>query len=388
MDLLVEGSLIVAMNEFGIMKSFKITICYILLYFLIDFGRGRFKYLSLLSALLGKYLFTNAMTELGFLLIWFGIAYGLSLLKKSFKTVEANILGLIFASFYMLYFQGNLPYELSIPSQMVTSLGFFLLFLTLNSENQFPYIIISFLAISQGLYLIFDLKLIAFILLHYSMITTWAITTILGVIAVYFCKANFKLHPMVIRKLFHFLILQILLPGIFQDPILTSVAFLMAFWGFLMVETLRHIKIFGFLNEFLNSFIDTRDLGEVIVTHVYLLFGCGVPIIIGNFSNKNLLVMCSGLISLGIGDSMASLFGVKFGKKKWPKRKKTYIGTLAGWISMIIFAKLIGFELNLILIGALGIISLYETYTLLIDNLVLPLFSCGLVLLLNSVLYN
>lgn len=150
-----------------------------------------------------------------------------------------------------------------------------------------------------------------------------------------------------------------------------------------MVELLRHIPGFSFLSDFLNCFVDTRDLGEVVVTHTYLLFGCGFPLILGNMLDNNELLKYAGLISLGIGDSMASLVGVYYGKSKWPYRNKTYVGTLACWISMIVFCHLLGFDVNCLLIIELGLIALYETYTTLIDNLVLPLFASGVIILLN-----
>ncbi len=55
---------------------------------------------------------------------------------------------------------------------------------------------------------------------------------------------------------------------------------------------------------------------------------------------KNLerrLAQLSGIISVGIGDSAASIVGSKIGIRKWPGTKRTLEGSLAGLIAQFIF---------------------------------------------------
>ncbi len=48
------------------------------------------------------------------------------------------------------------------------------------------------------------------------------------------------------------------------------------------------------------------------------------------------LAQLSGIISVGIGDSAASIIGSKIGIRKWPGTKRTLEGSLAGLISQFI----------------------------------------------------
>ena len=38
----------------------------------------------------------------------------------------------------------------------------------------------------------------------------------------------------------------------------------------------------------------------------------------------------SGIISIGVGDTMASVAGLRYGRRQWPNTKKTLEGTAAG----------------------------------------------------------
>ena len=38
----------------------------------------------------------------------------------------------------------------------------------------------------------------------------------------------------------------------------------------------------------------------------------------------------SGIISIGVGDTMASIAGLRYGRRRWPNTKKTLEGTAAG----------------------------------------------------------
>jgi dolichol kinase len=49
------------------------------------------------------------------------------------------------------------------------------------------------------------------------------------------------------------------------------------------------------------------------------------------------LAQLSGIISVGIGDSLASIIGSKIGTRKWPGTKRTLEGSLGGLIAQFIF---------------------------------------------------
>ncbi|KAL6228397.1 hypothetical protein ACLB2K_002347 [Fragaria x ananassa] len=69
----------------------------------------------------------------------------------------------------------------------------------------------------------------------------------------------------------------------------------------------------------------------LIVSHFSLLLGCALPIWLSFGNNDRPLSPFSGILSLGIGDTMASVVGHKYGVLRWSKTgKKTIEGTAAG----------------------------------------------------------
>ena len=117
----------------------------------------------------------------------------------------------------------------------------------------------------------------------------------------------------ILRKYFHGVVVAIYMPGILLDPELLFLASVFALSGFLFIEGVR---LFNFepvgpvLNKSLSKFLDSKDRGLLILTHIYLLVGCSLPIWIfpGTVANTktDVLVLSSGIISLGIGDTAAS----------------------------------------------------------------------------------
>jgi hypothetical protein len=83
-----------------------------------------------------------------------------------------------------------------------------------------------------------------------------------------------------------------------------------AFGVMLLLEGLR----FGLvpplgagLNRFMSSFVDSRDEGEVIVSHLYLLLGCAAPLWWSGSWALHPLSPYAGIFILGIGDAMVRL---------------------------------------------------------------------------------
>jgi len=135
--------------------------------------------------------------------------------------------------------------------------------------------------------------------------------------------------------------------------------------------------------------MDHRDEGSIVLTHIYLLLGCALPVFIsffvlrGIYSATSLLIALSGVAVTGLGDAAASYCGVKYGKRKWHGSNKTKEGTLAFVVSVVIFQALclysVGFHhmsssswFRLVLADVL--VALLEAHTSQIDNMFLPLF--------------
>jgi len=175
--------------------------------------------------------------------------------------------------------------------------------------------------------------------------------------------------------------------------------FAIAIGLFLLVEYMRlgSVPPFGkAIDAFMRSFTDKRDSGDIILTHTYLLLGCAMPLWMNGAICFHVLAPYAGILVLGVGDSMASIIGKRYGKNRWPGTRKTFEGTSAAVVSTIIAGVLIFIVLHpmsaptniwlfpgsaslhsLQLVGlavATSLACLLESFTTQIDNLFLPLF--------------
>ena len=98
-----------------------------------------------------------------------------------------------------------------------------------------------------------------------------------------------------------------------------------------------------FLRDGLEQFRDEKDLrGDLIVGHIFLIAGSALPVFFTTLasSSRHLLDVpidaIGGVLCLGLGDSMASIIGKKFGQHQWPARRKTFEGTAAFVLSVIL----------------------------------------------------
>ncbi|KAM6431432.1 dolichol kinase isoform 1-T2 [Liasis olivaceus] len=195
------------------------------------------------------------------------------------------------------------------------------------------------------------------------------------------------------RKYFHFLVVATYVPGLIYDRQLLYVAAVICLAVFILLEYVRYftIKPFGHtLRHLLSLFLDERDSGPLILTHIYLLLGMSFPVWLwprpcapkGTLPGAGALAPYSGVLAVGIGDSVASIFGSTVGEVKWPGTKKTFEGTMSAIFAQIIAVALIvifdtAVDLNAsyswILIS-ITLVSFLEAYTTQVDNLLLPLY--------------
>ncbi|KAJ3043156.1 hypothetical protein HDV00_005772 [Rhizophlyctis rosea] len=108
------------------------------------------------------------------------------------------------------------------------------------------------------------------------------------------------------RKYFHALATMLFIPGFYMDPDFLSLAFSVSLAGMIFVEYLRYFHVWplgGILEDFLTSFLDERESGPAILSHIYLLIGCAVPVWFSRIASPMPVAGLVGVLTLGIGDS-------------------------------------------------------------------------------------
>lgn len=233
-----------------------------------------------------------------------------------------------------------------------------------------------------------------YLLAYWSLLATFACLVVLYQNAKR-SSSESKKHqaPTIARKYFHFIVVATYVPGIIFDRSLLYVAATVCLAVFIFLEYVRYFRIKPLghtLRSLLSLFLDERDSGPLILTHIYLLLGMSLPIWLvprpctqkGSLGGARALVPYAGVLAVGVGDTVASIFGSTMGEIRWPGTKKTFEGTMTSIFAQIISVALIlifdsGVDLNdsyAWILGSISMVSLLEAYTTQIDNLLLPLY--------------
>uniref|UniRef100_A0A6P6Y6K7 dolichol kinase n=1 Tax=Dermatophagoides pteronyssinus TaxID=6956 RepID=A0A6P6Y6K7_DERPT len=192
------------------------------------------------------------------------------------------------------------------------------------------------------------------------------------------------------RKIFHLAISIVYITGIKYDLLLLNFASKLILFIFIFIEIIRLSRIpviVSIINTVFERFRDEKDSGILTLTHIYLLIGCSLPLWLCNDSTNHRLLLSSGILSIGIGDTIASIVGITFGsrRQRWPNSSKTYIGTFGFFLSHFLSFFLLDYyyynnlfntnQLQLVIkVLIISIITcLMETFTKHVDNLLLPL---------------
>ncbi|XP_037952543.1 dolichol kinase [Teleopsis dalmanni] len=197
-----------------------------------------------------------------------------------------------------------------------------------------------------------------------------------------------------VRKIFHLLILLVFVPGLLHQCAFLYIASGVALAVFTILELMRILEIpplGNSLKKAFASFSDEKDSGILALTPFSLLIGCALPIWIhpcpcgSNPAMANtglpLLQLMSGLLATGVGDAAASVIGSKFGRSKWHHNSRSFEGTFAFIVSIMLSIIALYYADYIpmthpkwfISITATIITALVEAHTDQIDNLVLPL---------------
>jgi dolichol kinase len=188
----------------------------------------------------------------------------------------------------------------------------------------------------------------------------------------------------VIRKFYHVAIILVFSSGVKHDLNLLHFTSSAALLLLVLLEMIRLTRLPPFgaaIESAFRQFRDEKDSGPLTLTHIYLLIGFALPLWLLPELHSELLI-ASGLITIGFGDTFASLVGYTLGRHRWPNSKKTYEGTAGAILAQILgglmFAYYVELPFNTLLIIKLIAISitvaLIEASTRQIDNLILPLY--------------
>ena len=219
---------------------------------------------------------------------------------------------------------------------------------------------------------------------HICILAYCGIVCVIFLLTSVFWKGLEKLPQIIQRKFFHIMALLVFIVPVVLDVEWMRLAISGAIYAFLVIESLRIVRfpfVAKMIEQYVSGFIDERDSGELILTHLFLLLGCGLPVMFCNIGGYGgLAIKVCGISVLAIGDAAASAIGVKYGKHKWPGSKKSIEGTLGAffgtWITIVVLTsigtKTVKILPSLILAIPSMIGALDEAFTSQIDNLTLP----------------
>ena len=161
----------------------------------------------------------------------------------------------------------------------------------------------------------------------------WIVVMIIGLVTVFRLTNIYEVDTR--RKVFHFMMVGMLLPSTFADPAYIALALAIVLAIFLGLDLLRASQLPPLskpIASFLAPYVDGRDFrGPVVISHIFLLIGCAIPLwlalaalprtgtdySIGWEVPTREVSMVSGVICVGLGDAAASLIGRRYGHRKW-----------------------------------------------------------------------
>ncbi|GAB1868650.1 dolichol kinase [Camponotus japonicus] len=237
------------------------------------------------------------------------------------------------------------------------------------------------------LYIILDqnpiIWIISFIFSHerIAIILYWTICLLLSICTIIYQILSKSQATTSTRKYFHILAVLVYIPGMIYDPSLLYLASGIILALFIIIEVIRLLSIppLGeILQQGFTVFADEKDC-LLSLTPIYLLCGLSFPLWMPT-NNLTLLILLSGVLTVGIGDTTASFVGSRWGLHKWLGTEKSVEGTVAcifSQICIIFGLTCCGFMDSYWLLPrcilAVISISLIEGRTNQMDNLALPL---------------
>jgi dolichol kinase len=169
--------------------------------------------------------------------------------------------------------------------------------------------------------------------------------------------------------------IALFLPVTLAAPQLMSLSYAIAICVLIVIESMRNY-LPAFVQEFYGRYLDLVKEKEdkVVISHISLILGCALPLWIHECTSRPTRLF--GILVLGVGDSLAAVVGIQFGRRKWPRCRKTLEGSVAMWMGMAVCC----FPLQN-WVAAVTFTTLLEAFTTQIDNFILPLAGATVLLL-------
>ncbi|KAI0988552.1 hypothetical protein GJ496_009023 [Pomphorhynchus laevis] len=177
------------------------------------------------------------------------------------------------------------------------------------------------------------------------------------------------------RKIYHFAVTIIVSSGLLFDPALLKVSLSGALFIIELIEACRYYRspILGTAIHFIFSpfLTNTLEPESAELSPITLLLGVLYPLMYESCENLNSnsnvtkmpLYVYTGVMSTGVGDAFASVIGYRYGKLRWPQRKRT--------VEVIIsrqFKIFVSGMTHLMLIFGLLVSSMFEAFSKGDDN--------------------
>lgn len=100
-----------------------------------------------------------------------------------------------------------------------------------------------------------------------------------------------------------------------------------------MIRYLQIPPLGKILQQGFSVFADEKD-NLISLTPLYLFCGLSFPLWMPT-NNLSLLILLSGILTVGVGDTAASFIGSKWGFHKWTNSNKSFEGTIACFLTQI-----------------------------------------------------
>ena len=230
---------------------------------------------------------------------------------------------------------------------------------------------------------------------HVVLLAYWIAALAVGLPLIHWVAANLAWPLIITRKLYHLLALAMFAPAVLLAPDFMRLSFGLALAVLLVVEYVRIARVPPLgrtAHAYLRSYTDSRDEGTAILTHVYLLLGCALPLWLfpayAPATQRHAAMpyaALGGLVMLGAGDAAGAIIGSTIGQVRWPGGRKTLEGTLAATLASLSTVSLLAawqlrheggpasVRWQEVLLATL-LTCLLEAFTKQIDNLTLPVF--------------